>query len=156
MNPVQKIVSILVIVLCISASSNSGKINYSDDGRLRVSCINVPIGIEPESIELKLFLNREQVLDENNFQEKRTGVFVATEDSYWPAGFYDAQLSGLLKCDIIVEKVEMKSGVFTFLTFDYNLFSQIVAHSTNENPVVLSWEKIAHNIERSESTLKEN
>jgi len=143
--------------MLISCSShNFGKKKCKDDGRLRVSCQNVPNGIESKNIELTLFLNSHQILNELNFESKSTGFFVQTEDSYWPAGFYDAQLNGLYKRNILMKNVEIRSGVFTFLTFDYDVLSQIEMNSAKEQPLVVEWKYIAPKIGKSQCTTKWN
>jgi len=149
------LLSLVLAVLLMSALLDPAEKQSKDDGRLHVSCRNVPDEVDPKNIEFKLFLNEVQIMKEKDFLGKDHGLIENAEDSYWPAALYDTQISGLFDFKVLVKDVEIREGVFTFLTYDYEVLDSMRLNSEIDEAMIIEWKSIAPSVWRTNCSIKQ-
>lgn len=153
MNYMLSFLFILMPVLFYNSGSYSLAKKGKDDGRLSVSCRNVPDSIRVENIIFQLFSGNNQIENNKKFVQTDHGFYEIEEDTYLLPGLYNTKLTGLFEYDIMVKDVEIKAGFFTFLNFDYKILK--ITRQNDDNPrfLIIDWEEILPKIYKDQCTV---
>ncbi|NEN23614.1 hypothetical protein G3O08_08880 [Cryomorpha ignava] len=153
MNYMLSLLFILVPFLFYNAASYPLAQNDKDDGRLSVSCRNLPDSIRIENLLFQLFSDKNQIENIKKFVQTDRGFCEIEEDTNLLSGLYNTKLTGLFEYEIMIKDVEIKAGFFTFLNFDYKVLKSIRQNNDNSSFLVIDWEEISPKIYKDKCTV---